>query len=373
MITGARAQPRDAGTSVNRIMARIPDSLTFSAKSIADYINGNPLSQREKSLAVYLWITRNIAYNFDSIFSVSSFETPDIVSEKILKSRIGVCFQFASLFYEISNHAGIKTYVIQGYTRQQGRVDYLPHVWCASFIDSAWYLMDPTWGAGYTSNGKFVNQTNKAYFMAKPENMIKSHMPFDPLWQFLSFPVKYNAFYKGNFRNVSSWPYFNFRDTLFVYERESTLDQYISSARRMEQNGMQNAFIEAKLRVLYDKIEFVRNKEKARRYHSAVDTYNEGIRKLNKLIQCSNNRYLPERDSMEWIQMTDSVANFFTAAMATVEEIKNADEEAMETISKLTGAIHDSMRILNEQKTFLEVYLKSRKNTGLRTTDREYR
>ena len=49
----------------------------------------------------------------------------------------------------------IKCFVIEGYTKQNGFTAYIPHVWCAAFIDTAWYMFDPTWGSGYVSNKGF--------------------------------------------------------------------------------------------------------------------------------------------------------------------------------------------------------------------------
>ena len=40
------------------------------------------------------------------------------------------------------------------------------------------------------------------YFMMKPEKAIKSHMPFDPLWQFLNYPITSTEFYEDEFENL---------------------------------------------------------------------------------------------------------------------------------------------------------------------------
>ena len=62
------------------------------------------------------------------------------------------------------------------------------------YITMSWYFVDPTWGSGYLSDGRFVKQINNFYFMTKPKDMIRSHMPFDPLWQFLYNPVTNQEF-----------------------------------------------------------------------------------------------------------------------------------------------------------------------------------
>jgi transglutaminase/protease-like cytokinesis protein 3 len=71
----------------------------------------------------------------------------------------------------------------------------MSHAWCASKIDNQWYIFDPTWGSGFVNNGKFVNAFDDRYFKANPSEIIASHMPFDYMWQFLTYPISNQEFY----------------------------------------------------------------------------------------------------------------------------------------------------------------------------------
>ncbi len=358
LITGSRTQKERGYFAVSRIMSRIPDSLTHSTDGIAGYINVNFSTQKEKSRAVFIWITNNIAYNFDSVFTIHSYPKSSEIAEKILKTRTGVCLHYANLFTVIANKTGVKSYVVQGYTRQNRVVDYLPHVWCAGFIDSTWYLFDPTWGAGYVYNRRFVRQVNNFYFMTKPEDLIRSHMPFDPMWQFLNYPVTVQEFYKGDTRLDRNKPFFNFTDTLRAFENTTLIKQYIASARRIEQNGVRNSFIEAKLRVLKGEIEYDRNKTNAEKYDTAISLYNQGITRLNRFIGYRNNQYKPEMDSMRVIQMLDSTEYLFNAAVRKTGEIKEPDMNAIGSLIELNNAIDTSKNVLNEQRTAYSMYIR---------------
>jgi hypothetical protein len=359
-ITGSLAQQEAGYSSIHRIMSRIPDSLTYTAQDIADYVDSKFSTQREKSRAIFLWISRNIAYNFDSLFTNRYDESASEISERILKTRIGVCLNYATLFNEISNRAGIRSYVVQGYTKQGGRVHYLPHIWCAGFIDSVWYLTDPTWGAGYVYKGEFINQINSSYLMAKPEVMIRSHMPFDPVWQLLNHPVTHREFYKGNFRDAKNRLYFSFPDSLHAYEHASELDRAVSSARRIEQCGVMNSFIEAKLRVLQGDIVFLKNRIAAEKYELAVIKYNTGINMLNRFIGYRNNRFQPEEDSAQYVQLLDSTEYLFTVAIQTLAGINGPDENLVNSVNSLTDAIGETLIALHEQRFSLKNYLKDR-------------
>ncbi len=342
-------------------MSRIPDSLTYSTGEIADYICSNFSTEREKSRAVFIWIARNIKYNFDSILTNSIYETPSEVSERILRTRTGVCLNYACLFNELCNKAGIKSYVVQGFTRQGGRVDFLPHVWCAGYIDTAWYLFDPTWGSGYVDRGKFINQVNNYYFMTKPEDLIKSHMPFDPAWQLLYYPINHREFRRGKHKIDKSRTFFNFPDTLDVYIHATELDRAVSSARRIEMYGIENNFIAAKLRILKGEIEYYRNTLAAEMYESAVSSYNEGISILNRFIAHRNNQFELENDSAQLTQILDSTEYCFTRALGALTDIEAPDRSISSSILELLHAINLTMDALNKQRDFLQTYLRNRR------------
>jgi len=342
-------------------MSRIPESLTYSTKEIADYVNSNFPTRKVKARAIFIWIARNIQYDFDIIFDMNYYPDPAELIEKVLKTRTGVCLHYANLFSDIANKAGIKAYIVQGYTKQHGVVDFLPHVWCAGLVDSAWYLFDPTWGSGYIMNGRFVKDLNNAYFMASPEDLIISHMPFDPLWQFLHFPVTNNEFYGRKSRINTTKPFFNFTDTLYKYEHESEIERYISSARRIEQNGMTNAFLAAKLRVLQGEIAYYRDKTNVEKYDSAVKLYNEGIKLLNRFISYSNNQYKPEKDSIQVKQILDSAECLLIKAIETIQEIKDPLENVAAATTELTNSIRGTMRLLSDQRASLYRYFKSKR------------
>ena len=361
LLTPLMAQKATGYAAISKTMSRIPDSLTRSTRGIASYVNSKFPTQREQSRAIFIWIARNISYNFDSLFTNRYGETPSEVSERILRTRVGVCLNFATLFNEISNKAGIRSYLIQGYTKQGGRVDYLPHVWCAGYLDSAWYLTDPTWGAGYVYKGRFVNQVNNFYFMADPEDLIRSHMPFDPVWQLLYHPLTHQEFYKSYFRVDKNRPYFNFPDSLAVFERASELDRAISAARRIEKYGVKNDFIATKLRVLKGEIVYYRNKTATERYDSAVNRYNEGIIMLNRFIHIRNEQFQPVKDSLHFRQLLDSTEYHFMSAMQTLAGINAPEESIAVSVIQLNNAISGTMMILNEQKAFLDSTLRNRR------------
>lgn len=250
------SQAADDFLLVDQRMLQIPTSSTLSTTQIANYINQNFENQSDKSRAIFIWIATNIAFENKQ---TKIFYNPDDYADLIkqtLASGKGVCMNYALLFNEIASKTGIKTFLVFGYTKQFEKVDIVNHVWCAAQIDSSWFLFDPTWGAGYVQKATFIRKLNNDYFKMNPQKSIKSHMPFDPLWQLSDYPITNQEFYSENLLENKTRPYFNYRDSLALYEQSSELEKAISSARRIKRNGVVNSLISNRLQNIYDKIEY---------------------------------------------------------------------------------------------------------------------
>jgi len=361
LFSGQKIQKQNIYENVDSKVSQIPDSLTQSTAGIAGYINSNFSEQTDKSRAVFIWIALNIQYDVENMFAVNfALDTAEIV-DKVLKTRKGICRHYAELFHDIARQVGIRNYVISGYTKQQGFVDYLPHAWCAGLIDSTWYLFDPTWGSGYIQNSKFIKKVNNKYFKAKPEQMIKSHMPFDPLWQFQNYPLRNQDFYEEKFKTDNTKPYFNFSDTLDRFEHESAIDRLISVGNRIERNGVKNALIFNELQENRREIEYYRSKAMIETYNKAAYTYNEGVGQLNRFIAYRNNQFKPQMPDSAIQQMVDTTQYSFELSRLHLSTIKNPDANMLTAISQLNQAIDEAMLNLNEQKAFLQKYFKTAK------------
>ncbi len=361
LFSSVNAQKQNVYQQINKLAIQIPDSLAQSTSGLASYINLNFSNPTDKSRAAFIWITKNIQYDVENMFAINFAQNTTEIIEKVMKTRKGICRHYAELFNDIANQIGIKSYVISGYTKQQGFVDYMPHAWCAGLIDSTWYLFDPTWGSGYLQNSKFIKKVNNYYFKTKPEQLVKSHMPFDPLWQFLNYPITNQEFYEGKFKIDKTKPLFNFMDTLSRYENESDIERLISSSNRIERNGVKNALIFDKLQDNKREIEYYYNKVVVETYNTAANTYNEGVNQLNRFFAYRNNQFKPQLPDSTIHQMMDTTEYSFNLSRQRLGEIKNPDANMLVAINQLNKAIDNAMINLNEQKVFLEKYFKTSK------------
>jgi hypothetical protein len=355
------AQKNNEYSVIDKVMVQIPDSLTKTTQGLANYVKLNFSKPNDQSRAIFIWIAKNIQYDIDNMFAINFYQKTNEIIDKVLITRKGICMSYAELFNDIANKVGIKTYVISGYTKQNGFVDYIPHAWCGSMIDSVWFFFDPTWGSGYIQNGKFVKQINNYYFKTKPEQLVKSHMPFDPLWEFLNYPITNQEFYEGKTQINNKKDFFNFVDTLKHFEKQSEIEQLISSSNRIEKNGVKNSLVFDRLQHNKREIEYSNNKMLVDNYNSAVNSFNNGINLLNVFIDYRNKQFTPKKPDAEIKQMVDTVDYLFNQARLKLTMLKNPDSNLTTSMSQLNKSLNDATVNLNDQKAFVDKYLKAGK------------
>ncbi len=341
----------------------IPEAQTGTTLDIAKYIATNFSEDSDIVRAIFIWTATNISYDVENMFAINFYETTGEKITNALKNRKGICANYAALFNEICQKSGLRSYIIRGYTKQNGFADYIPHVWCAVLVKGSWFLFDPTWGSGYMSNAKFVKKINNAYYKVPPSKLIKSHMPFDPMWEFLNYPVTNQEFYEGKIQENKSKPYFSYVDSIAAYDKQSLQEQNESTSRRIEANGVKNAMIFDQLEHLKRAIETDRNQkevtshnEKIELYNSAVTDYTAGVNNFNAFIQYRNNQFKPMVSDAEIQGMFDAAYNKVLEAKNMMERIKKPDASIAKLIITFNNSIEDAINHLIEQKVWLEKY-----------------
>ncbi|MEO6454714.1 MAG: transglutaminase domain-containing protein [Ginsengibacter sp.] len=348
--------------TIDKKALQLPDSLTKTTDQIASYINSNFITGKDKSRAIFMWVASNIQYDIDNMFAINFYEKKEDKISKPLKSGKGICENYASLFTDICIKSGVKSFVIEGYTKQNGFTDYIPHAWSAALIDSSWFLFDPTWGSGYVNGGKFFKKVNNDYCKASPSTLIKSHIPFDYLWQFLNYPITNQEFYEGKTQQNKAKPYFNFKDSIQVFEKQSHIDQLISSAYRVEKNGVKNSLVFDRLQHLKLEIENDRQTKTVNLYNSAVVDYNAGINGFNDFINYRNKQFTPKKSDPEIQSMLDVADNKLKEAKIKLGQISNPDINATNMIGQLTKSIDDASAQMKEQQDWVKLYFSKSKS-----------
>ncbi len=337
----------------------IPETMSNSTTLIAKYINSNFTTDREKTRAAFIWTASNISYDLKYLYSSSENREEKIV--RSLKTRKGICENYAALFTEICNKVGIKSYVIEGYTKQHSLVDAQSHAWSASLIDGSWYLFDPTWGSGYISGNKFVKKINSKYYAQRPENFIKSHMPFDYLWQFSSSPISNQEFQDGKMSQYSKPKYFQFLQALANHETLSYSERLKASAQRIEENGVKNVLIKKQLEYLKTAIDHIHQNKVIDLYNSAVAHYNEALSSYNDFIDFRNKTFSQSTSDNSLKKVVNLAENEINAAKEILNSLPAANSNTTVAVNKLQKSVNNVSMDVQKQKLWLKNYLKEEK------------
>ncbi|MBS2037065.1 hypothetical protein JST97_18905 [bacterium] len=193
--------------TVDLFALEAPADMEKDVARLAGYLRGGARGDRQRIRALYRWVCDRIAY--DTV-SYRNHVFPNTDGNYTLQRKQAICGGYAQLLYELGRASGLKIELVVGKARgsalsRAGTTER--HAWNAVRLDSRWYLLDPTWGAG-TVDDDFVYEKNfnEAYFLIPPEQLRYSHFPDHPFWQlrakpltaqeFLNQPVLTPAFFK---------------------------------------------------------------------------------------------------------------------------------------------------------------------------------
>lgn len=157
---------------------------------ITDSLTGRYTTDLEKGRAIFIWITRYIAYDCgaENRLEKEPEETihPLYYTHYQLKSIMRVrrtrCDGFSFLFKIMCRLAGIYASVREGYLRSEGgKVNPATvepnHAWNAVCYDGAWFETDPTAAAGHCEGKSFSRGLREEYFQMTPELLERLYIP----------------------------------------------------------------------------------------------------------------------------------------------------------------------------------------------------
>ena len=347
------AQDENDYRETDRLALNIPASQTNSTADIAAFINSHFDTDNKKVRAAYMWVISHIKYSTDSLHRVILNEDRDQLVTFALRRRKGVCENFAAIFDDICRKAGLRSFAVEGYTRQNNSVDKISHAWNIVFTDNKWSLYDPTWDGGPPG----YEPANIKYFQVSPSVFIQTHMPFDPMFQLLNYPVTYKEFNNDNIKSKNNAPYFNYADSLSEFENSEPLKRYTSAYNRIESNGTSNNMINTKLSQLRLEIELIYQVKDSVLYNDAIADYNKATNEFNNFVNYRNNQFKPEKTDAEVQATFDDIEKKIISARQKLQEVN----ESKATLTLDTGDIEYALNTLSNHVKEQEVFTKNYK------------
>jgi hypothetical protein len=346
------SEPPNPYLEIDKKALLIPDSLTKSTEAISSYINANFRLNQDKVRAAFIWVASNIRYDVPNMYAINYYEKKEDKIAKPLQTRQGICENYAVLFTDICQKIGIPGFVVEGYVKLSSQLSILSHAWCVARIDTSWYLFDPTWASGYVSNGTFVPKINNAFYETNPSNFIQAHMPFDCLWQLLYYPVSFTDFNGGRVKENTSMTFFNFPDSIAMYEKQNQSERDQASYTRIDNNGAKNAQVFNRLLFIRQSIEDT----KIDQYNEAVADYNNSIVNFNEFIRYRNKQFIPARPDVGIQAMLDSASHPYNRAKMKLSLIINPGPNILGIMGPLQKQMNSFSEQLQEQEVWLAKY-----------------
>lgn len=143
----------------NKYVAFTPDG---KVAELAKQLTEGCATTLDEIKAVYEYTVSNISYDYELAESVQSGYIPDL--EAVLKSKKGICFDYAALMTAMLRSLGVPTKLVVGYTGD------LYHAWINTYTEesgwveatiyfdgSQWKLMDPTFAANAASDKEIAD------------------------------------------------------------------------------------------------------------------------------------------------------------------------------------------------------------------------
>ncbi|MBW7848767.1 MAG: hypothetical protein H3C41_11870 [Bacteroidales bacterium] len=261
-----------------------PESILALAENLMQQYS----TSKKRFEAAYQWVTHYIRYDAMQAQGNPAKRSQSEVTIQAFRSGKAVCEGYAGVLDSLAKLMGIPSHLVCGYTRLHGQTDPTPHVWVASLIDGHWLLSDPTFGSGSMENGKFVFEYKPAYLMMSPEKAIETHIPYDPLWQFLASPQTHEGFYKNDKNRCIPGYYLHHHDSLMAFfglddeqRLRTELDRIMQQPHYFEALKQRMAFLENSIQLSSYNRSVRQIQQIQAIYNQAVGAYNIYVKEFN--------------------------------------------------------------------------------------------
>lgn len=288
----------------------LPESLRkYKPTSIGDLakkISAESKKDSDRIALIYNWITDNIRYDVQQTNSLELSLSQATITEKAFKSRKAVCEGYAGLMDSLSVLVGIPTHLVNGYTLILDKIDPTPHVWVASYIEGKWMLSDPTWGSGTMVNNRFVKEYDPKFFLVKPEEMIKTHFPYDPLWQFMASPITHEAILNRKMNQRLTNYYLHHGDSLKRYSSASSVQQIDMELQRIQSLYVPHSALNERLNYLQNASNTNQYNQSIRLLNSIAQTFNQAVAAYNEYAVSHNQNQQNKRIKINTAQLVQA-------------------------------------------------------------------
>ncbi len=170
------------------LVVNMPEEQKTSAQAVAKYIAANESDPFLRVKAMHDFVADRIAYDL----STSGVKQD---ANSTFERKTGVCEGYARLLVEMGRDIPEEIVYVPGVSRGiGGEISGGGHAWNAAKIKGKWYLIDPTWNAGFYNGGVFKKEYRTDYLFTPPEIFGVDHLPDNERWQLMPEPITRGEF-----------------------------------------------------------------------------------------------------------------------------------------------------------------------------------
>lgn len=352
------------------VLFLLASQISFAQSTLLKKTINQITFEKDSIQAVFYWVADNIKYDVNKLNKIkegtANRNTPKFKNkeerdnyklEQVIKRKKGVCEDYSLLFNAIVKELGYEAYIVSGYTKnEKGKLNRsIGHAWNAVKVGNTWKLYDTTWAAGYVKEEKkFIKKYNSKWYDISPAEMLKTHMPFDPVWQLSDYPIHYVTFNNNELNQKSAQP-FDYQQLLEDYAKKEKKEQIQEQLKRSKEIGEGTKLVKRWRKKLNEKITFYDQVGiteilqeatlKSQKASTFFEEYNKEKRKYYKKRKW---------DIKKAEQSLENGIQEIEAVFKTYKNIETTDRQILSFIKKSTKSLEGLSRIMNKELKALQ-------------------
>ncbi|PKP33955.1 MAG: hypothetical protein CVU00_08980 [Bacteroidetes bacterium HGW-Bacteroidetes-17] len=356
---------KSAFEHIATIISKIPKSKSTATESVANYVKSEFKHSEDQLKAAFYWTATNIDYAVEDLNRDVLYESNQALINDALRKKRGVCQAFAEIFNELAIKLGFDSYVISGYSRQNEQViTSSGHAWNAVKINDNWYLFDPTWAAGYfqvkgsnlkLNKSNYVKKFSPEYYKVDPSEFIKTHMPFDPIWQLSENLISYRDFDQSRFDKASE-KLSNSKGLIEKLPYLTEINRLQNAINRIQLLGRGNNLVQNQLEFLSRNLEIHQDNLEGDKFNqaqeielNAIELYNTYVNEFNKSTK--------KKNTTELNKILDRSYKLATEARQKFEAIETKNKTLQLNIKIRKSEIVELFEKIAHEKDYLKKHL----------------
>jgi len=279
--------------------------------------------------------------------------------EKVIRRKKGVCEDYSLLFDAIVSELGYQSYIIRGCTKdKEGKIrGNTGHTWNTVKVNGVWKLYDPTWGAGFIKDKtKFIKRYSIEWYDVSPEEMIKNHLPFDPMWQLSDQPISYKDFEKNEntAQARSPYDYEALINAYFLKGEKEQMKEQLERSKEMEVGKGINR-LDKWRKTLSKNIDLYDYRRQSDLMAEANKKGKESTEVLNEYRTAKNKHFKHKKWTLEYSQQALLKAKEeMTIALATFQSVEVEDPKVKSNLKRFISQSEGLLKKINAELKYLD-------------------